>query len=135
MASGQTSNYRLNQWAAEDRVSRTDFNEDNLKIEQAILSACTSSACVTGNYMGNDGDIHVELGFRPSFLCIIPSNRTESYSSDIMSVFGFNQVMVEITRYDSIGIFSKCEFTDTGFTVAKSNMTTSQITFLYIAFY
>ena len=29
MASGQTANYQLNQWEAEDKVLRTDFNADN----------------------------------------------------------------------------------------------------------
>lgn len=36
MASGQTSNYKLNQWAAEDPVLRTDFNQDNAKLDAAI---------------------------------------------------------------------------------------------------
>ena len=36
MASGQTSNYGLNQWAAEDPVLREDFNQDNAKIDQAV---------------------------------------------------------------------------------------------------
>lgn len=42
MASGQTSNYGLNQWAAEDQVIRTEFNEDNAKIDtkiQALVNA------------------------------------------------------------------------------------------------
>ena len=29
MASGQTTNYQLNQWEAEDKVLRTEFNADN----------------------------------------------------------------------------------------------------------
>ena len=29
MASGQTANYQLNQWEAEDKVLRTEFNADN----------------------------------------------------------------------------------------------------------
>lgn len=36
MASGQTNNYGLNQWAAEDQVIRTEFNEDNLRIDEAL---------------------------------------------------------------------------------------------------
>ena len=36
MASGQTTNYGLNQWAAEDPVLRTDFNQDNAKLDAAL---------------------------------------------------------------------------------------------------
>ena len=36
MASGQTSNYGLNQWAAEDPVLRTDFNQDNAKLDAVL---------------------------------------------------------------------------------------------------
>ena len=38
MATNQTTNYQLNQWEPTDQVLRTDFNADNAKIEQAILS-------------------------------------------------------------------------------------------------
>lgn len=36
MASKQTTNYGLNQWAAEDRVMRTEFNADNAKLDGAL---------------------------------------------------------------------------------------------------
>ena len=32
----KTRNYQLNQWAAEDKVQRVDFNADNAKIDAAI---------------------------------------------------------------------------------------------------
>lgn len=32
----KTANYNLNQWAAEDKVQRTDFNADNAKIDGAL---------------------------------------------------------------------------------------------------
>lgn len=38
MASNQTSNYGLNQWEATDQVLRTDFNEDNAKLEAALAA-------------------------------------------------------------------------------------------------
>ena len=50
MASGQTSNYGLNQWAAEDPVLRTDFNQDNAKLD-AALEATPNFA--VGSYAGN----------------------------------------------------------------------------------
>lgn len=36
MASNYTEQYKLCQWEATDQVLRTDFNEDNQKIEAAI---------------------------------------------------------------------------------------------------
>lgn len=38
MASNYTENYGLCQWEATDQVLRTDFNEDNQKIEAAFLA-------------------------------------------------------------------------------------------------
>ena len=37
-----TENYQLNQWEPADRVLRTDFNEDNRKIERAIHALSAS---------------------------------------------------------------------------------------------
>ena len=36
MSTNKTTNYQLNQWEAEDKVLRTEFNQDNLKIDQAL---------------------------------------------------------------------------------------------------
>ena len=36
MASNHTTNYQLCQWEAADKVLRTDFNEDNAKIDTAL---------------------------------------------------------------------------------------------------
>ena len=36
MASNHTTNYQLCQWQADDQVKRTDFNEDNAKIDSAL---------------------------------------------------------------------------------------------------
>lgn len=38
MASGQTENYGLNQWASEDAVLREEFNRDNAKINDALMN-------------------------------------------------------------------------------------------------
>lgn len=43
MASNHTQNYGLCQWEATDQVLRTDFNEDNAKIEAAILDVKNKS--------------------------------------------------------------------------------------------
>ena len=44
MASNYTSNYNLCQWAASDKVLRTEFNADNAKIDAALASKAEQSA-------------------------------------------------------------------------------------------
>ncbi len=41
-----TKNYQLNQWEPADRVLRTDFNEDNRKIEEALNTATNANLYV-----------------------------------------------------------------------------------------
>ena len=48
----RTQNYNLCQWAAEDRIMRSDFNADNQKIDAALS---TMPRIVTGTYTG-DGE-------------------------------------------------------------------------------
>ena len=81
MASHQTTNFQLCQWEAEDEVLRTDFNSDNLKIENALSAIKTvadkayttdSAPVVCGWYQGNDAPQRkIELGFTPRavFIC------------------------------------------------------------------
>ena len=38
MSTHHTTNYNLNQWEATDKVLRTEFNEDNAKIDAALKS-------------------------------------------------------------------------------------------------
>lgn len=42
MATNHTANYQLNQWEATDQVLRTDFNEDNAKVDSALKGLSTS---------------------------------------------------------------------------------------------
>ena len=51
MASNQTTNYNLNQWAVEDRVLREEFNRDNANID-AALAAAGNCYLVQGTYVG-----------------------------------------------------------------------------------
>lgn len=44
MASNHTSNYSLCQWAASDKVLRTDFNADNAKIDAALKALNSGKA-------------------------------------------------------------------------------------------
>lgn len=100
MASNHTTNYQLCQWQADDQVRRTDFNEDNAKIDaalgelrsqkadQAALNAASEriskldtavqqiTADLTkitfGSYSGNDREERtITLGFRPKAVLIL----------------------------------------------------------------
>ena len=42
----QTSNYQLNQWDAQDRILREDFNDDNEKIDAALAEIKAAGAYV-----------------------------------------------------------------------------------------
>ena len=46
MASGQTENYGLNQWAAEDAVLREEFNRDNAKLDTELDNLKTENVYV-----------------------------------------------------------------------------------------
>ena len=47
MATNHTPNYQLNQWEATDQVRRTDFNEDNAKIDAALEANAQAIAAET----------------------------------------------------------------------------------------
>lgn len=95
MASNHTSNYNLNQWEPEDKVIRTEFNEDNQKIDtalgelaanvggkadqsdlEAVSSQLTSlSATVPklayGTYSGNNASSRtINVGFTPKVVFV-----------------------------------------------------------------
>ena len=72
MASGQTANYQLNQWEAEDKVFRTEFNEDNQKIDAALGALAKAvPRIVTGTYTGDGAaEKAVTLGFQPALLVV-----------------------------------------------------------------
>ena len=44
MATNHTTNYQLNQWEATDQVLRTDFNQDNAKLDAALAAHDTALA-------------------------------------------------------------------------------------------
>ena len=79
MASGQTTNSALNQWAPEDKVLREEFNGDNAKIETA-LSQLTAGVLQTavGSYMGNgqygsEAPNRLEFAFTPKLVILVIS--------------------------------------------------------------
>lgn len=67
MASGYTPYYGLCQWQPEDKFMRTEFNQDNAKVEGA-LRQLQSGKCevVFGTYTGNGAATQtIHLGFTP----------------------------------------------------------------------
>ena len=84
MASSQTQNYQLNQWAAEDPVLRTDFNADNAKIDAAI-AARGNCRVTTGTYVGT-GESRSEhpntiiTGFPPALVMISGGSYTATFN-------------------------------------------------------
>ena len=99
----RTTNYKLCQWEAEDKVRRTDFNEDNAKIDRALgalrdgkadvseiprldAAVAAKAAIVTGFYVGDSGtDRFISLGATPKAVFLVESRGYLYYSG---SVFG-----------------------------------------------
>ena len=48
----KTTNYQLCQWDGDDRILRTDFNEDNAKIDAALKSHANSIASINSTLPG-----------------------------------------------------------------------------------
>lgn len=81
MASGQTENYGLNQWVAEDKVLREEFNQDNAKID-ATIAATGNCKIKTGSYVGTgtagqDAPVTLTFDFYP---LIVFLDRAETQS-------------------------------------------------------
>ena len=89
MASHQTTNFQLCQWEAEDEVLRTDFNSDNLKIENALSAIKTvadvaftpeNSPIAAGSYVGNGAvKRKIELGFTPKAVLVMRRDGVSGY--------------------------------------------------------
>ena len=110
MASGQTSNYKLNQWAAEDPVLRTDFNQDNAKLDAALEAIDkTIFRIVTGTYTGNNETSQtIELGFAPKIVIVTTNG---GYNANFIYETG---VQIAFTGQDS----EMLALTETGFIVS-----------------
>ena len=72
MSTNHTANYNLCQWEATDQVLRTDFNQDNAKIDAALKGLSDSVPVIaTGGYTGNGSATRtISLGFTPKALVL-----------------------------------------------------------------
>ena len=83
----KTEHYQLNQWDPSDSVRRTDFNEDNAKIDAAIKQEGWSGHVQTGSYVGTGlhGKNHpnrLEFGFKPELVIIGGGDRFAVFVRD-----------------------------------------------------
>ena len=70
MSTNKTQHYQLNQWEAEDKVLRMEFNEDNQKIDTALfgkasreaMDQLTQKAAVLAADMAGKGNCQVVAG-------------------------------------------------------------------------
>ena len=70
MASSQTTNYSLPQWAKSDRIQMSDFNAAMSTIDAALAG---KSGVTFGTYTGNGAASRtISLGFTPKFVCVWP---------------------------------------------------------------
>lgn len=90
MASGQTENYGLNQWAAEDAVLREEFNRDNAALDTVLSEMGTriprfmnGSYTGTGTY-GPDGPCVLHFGFQPKMVFL---NVQEMHSFNSQTIY------------------------------------------------
>ena len=70
-----TEHYQLNQWEANDKVQRTDFNADNAKIDAALgelrQAVGTPLRIMYGTYAGTGAGSHtVAVGFKARLFLI-----------------------------------------------------------------
>lgn len=90
MASNYTENYGLCQWEATDAVLRTEFNEDNRKIDEALgcLTGCNCQVSIKPYIgTGESGPVVHTFPYRPMFIMILSvSGGTWVYSARGCSV-------------------------------------------------
>jgi len=139
MASNQTSNYKLNQWAAEDRIIREEFNEDNSKVEAALTELANTKATqaavnglsaqlankygsdhpyiVSGNYTGTGTTtITVTTGFKPSLVMLFNPGASAAGDNTYLVGDGSAQLLCTVSYSQDIKT-DALQLVSTGFTV------------------
>ena len=117
MASNHTTNYQLCQWEATDKVLRTDFNQDNQKIDAALAAVPKIAA---GTYTGNGAAARtISLPFTPQavFLCDQAGHTAEdiSYLRNKYFYGGLALTGAPVVA----GSFTLLTITENGFTVGQ----------------
>ena len=127
----KTTNFALNQWAPEDDFLRTDFNEDNAKIESALteLNAQISGVgYVFGSYTGNSTYPRtITLGFQPKIVLLF-SREGKTYFNGIFG--GLLGAGYPLQNGSTIFV----QTTTTGFQLLRDYVNDKDYTYYYIAF-
>ena len=152
----KTTNYQLNQWQGSDAFLRSDFNEDNAKVEAALTALAakdksltqlmetkadqsalaTKTEIVTGTYTG-DGAASQEilLGFQPKAVLVCSEQGRMGDSTGQVWVYGGLALVGHPVEYSGM---PAVEITGSGFRVYfdDENVLTNQRTtvYHYIAF-
>ena len=113
-----TKQYGLHQWEAEDSFLRTDFNEDNAKIETALteLETQISAKCevVFGTYTGDGAATrNIDLGFAPKAVIL---DTAQGFRSDGHTYSGYGGIALQGHPIHTKSLV----LTDTGFTLTVS---------------
>ena len=88
MASNQTEYWGLNQWSGDDKFMRTEFNEDNARIDTALSR---KAEIAWGHYSGatstpNGNWRSINLGYHPQAVLVVMHGGTNSmYLGDCSS--------------------------------------------------
>lgn len=131
----KTANYQLNQWEPGDSFLRTDFNEDNAKLDAALAGLETKKCQLqTGYYIGDNADSrHIDLGFAPKAVILSTYDGKTNINNDVYGGV-FVPLGSEITD-NKPGV----TLDDTGFTVYFSSINdqytnSSAVRYHYVAF-
>lgn len=111
----RTSSYNLCQWEETDRVRRTDFNEDNVKIDQALgalrdgkaeasaleglaLTVAGKGNCLieTGSYTGDGSSsrtITITASFKPKLVVVVGPRVIFMFQGAETSPYSMNGVL------------------------------------------
>lgn len=139
MASNYTTNYQLNQWEPTDQVLRTDFNEDNQKIDAALkdlsdgldaevsarqsavnalntaVGQCGNCRIASGTYTGTGGSgaespNRLTFPFQPSLVIV---QRRSGSGTDGSSSREFGKLMMVMVRPLTCYFHSNGTYTNT----------------------
>ena len=123
MASNQTSNYGLNQWAATDKVLREEFNQDNAKIDTALAGLAQQITKISfGTYTGNSnnaegGSQFISLGFTPKAVYVCTNYGATYHSSNVDIIYGGLALKESPVKTPNGGYFKVLEIEEGGFRV------------------
>lgn len=118
MSTNHTENYNLCQWEATDQVLRSDFNQDNAKIDAALAELSAGALKMKyGYYWGTGTASHtLELPFRPKFMWI---QEFGTGQDDHMILIGNNAGLSQAGKTPSLmhsNLGFEVDITDTGIT-------------------